>query len=78
MTSAAPAPVLIGKYRVSSLPQTLDNGRFRAGVSIRSGSGSASTDRILRFKGSFATEAAAHRYAHDQGRIWVSRTGHTA
>lgn len=65
----------IGKYRLASLPRHLGDGRFGAGVSIRSGSGSASTDRVMRFNGSFDSEAAAHRYAYDQGRLWVRVQG---
>ena len=67
----------IGKYRVSPLTKGLDDGRWRASVSIRSGHGSATTDRVMRFEGSFATEAAAQQYARQQGLAWVSQAhGH--
>jgi hypothetical protein len=71
--------VAIGKYRVSSMPLRLEDGRFGSGVSIRSGQGSASTDRVLRFIGQFDSEAAAHRHAHEQGALWVAQRsyGHT-
>lgn len=48
------------------------DGRFAASVSIRSGRGSASTDRVMRFTGHFDSECDAHRYAREQGLIWVS------
>jgi len=70
--------ISIGKYLVSPLSRRLDDGGFQSGVSIRSGRGSASTDRVMRFSGSFATEGDAHQYAHEQGRIWVSQSGRAA
>lgn len=71
----------VGRYRVSSLSTALADGGFRAGVSIRSGSGSASTDRVLRFVGRFASEAEALDHGHHQGLMWVAhhdRSGATA
>jgi hypothetical protein len=65
--------IAIGKYRVSAMPRRLEDGRYGAGVSIRSGQGSASTDRVLRFIGQFDTEAAANRHAHEQGALWVAQ-----
>lgn len=65
----------VGRYLLSTLVRPLDDGGFTAGVSIRSGQGSACTDRVIRFKGSFPSEPAAHRYAHAQGLQWVSQMG---
>ena len=67
-----------GKYLVSPLSLRLDDGRYRASVSIRSGRGSASTDRVMRFTGDFYTEDAAQSYANEQGLIWVSQSGQPA
>lgn len=75
LASHAAASVAIGKYRIAALTRPQPDGRFSAGVSIRSGQGSASTDRVLRFAGCFDSEAAAHRYAHEQGAIWVAHAG---
>jgi hypothetical protein len=65
--------IAIGKYLVSSLSKRLDDGAYCASVSIRSGRGSASTDRVMRFSDRFESERAAHLYAHAQGRAWVSQ-----
>ena len=70
--------VAIGKYQVSSLSKQLDDGGYRASVSIRSGRGSATTDRVMRFTDRFESERAAHHYAHEQGLMWVARTGQPA
>ncbi|HEY2418430.1 MAG TPA: hypothetical protein VGH84_10970, partial [Steroidobacteraceae bacterium] len=49
----------------------LDDGRFAASVSIRSGRGSGMHDRVMRFTPRFASRAAAVRYAIDEGLGWV-------
>ena len=67
-------PIAIGKYLVSPLAKRLADGLYAASVSIRSGRGSASTDRVMRFKGSFFSENAAHRYAREQGLVWVAES----
>ncbi len=69
-------PTCVGRFLVSPLSKPLDNGRFGASVSIRSGRGSASTDRVMRFNGQFESADAAQRYAHDQGLIWVAQSAH--
>lgn len=66
--------ISIGKYLVSPLAKRLADGLYAASVSIRSGRGSASTDRVMRFKGSFFSENAAHRYAREQGLVWVAES----
>jgi hypothetical protein len=60
-----------GKYLVSPLIKNLDDGRFAASVSIRSGRGSGMHDRVMRFTPRFASHAAALRYAIDEGLRWV-------
>jgi hypothetical protein len=49
----------------------LSSGRFEAQVSIASGRGSATTDRVMRFCDDFSTFAAAAHYALAQGIDWV-------
>jgi len=61
----------VGKYLVSPLIKNLDDGRFAAAVSIRSGRGSGMHDRVMRFTPHFASHAAALRYAVDEGLHWV-------
>jgi len=64
----------MGKYRIAACPHSLPCGRFVAQVSIASGTGSASTDRVMRFVDDFATFDDAARYALAQGVDWVNDT----
>ena len=66
-----PSPFILGKYRIAALPRALPDGLFAAQVSIASGHGSASTDRVIRFDSAFLTQAAAADYALAQGIDWV-------
>jgi hypothetical protein len=68
-------PTTVGRYRVSPLCRRLEDGRYAAGVSIRNGQGSATTDRVMRFSGSFGSPADAQRYAREQGLLWILRSG---
>lgn len=61
----------IGKYLVCPLLNALDDGSFATSVSIRSGSGSASTDRVLRLKAIFRCAAEAAAEAHAEARRWI-------
>jgi hypothetical protein len=65
--------ILMGKYRIQPCSRALPNGAFSAQVSVASGRGSASTDRVMRFVPEFATPAAASQYALDEGVLWVER-----
>ena len=62
----------LGQYRIAACPRPLASGRFAAQVSIASGSGSACTDRVMRFHDDFATHDAAADYAVAQGIDWVN------
>lgn len=68
--------ISIGKYLVSPLTKRLDDGRYAASVSIRSGRGSGTHDRVLRLTPLFACDASAANYATQQGLSWVQ--GRTA
>jgi len=72
--TASQSPITIGKYRIAACPRLLDGGRFAAQVSIASGRGSASTDRVMRFVDDFPTHDAAACYAIEQGLNWVRET----
>ncbi|WP_411969337.1 hypothetical protein [Paucibacter sp. B2R-40] len=48
-----------------------DDGSFAASVSIRSGRGMASHDRVMRFTPRFISQRAAMRYATSEGLAWV-------
>jgi hypothetical protein len=66
-------PISMGKFRIQPCSRALPNGAFGAQVSVASGHGSASTDRVMRFVPEFATPAAASQYALDEGMLWVER-----
>ncbi len=67
----------MGKYRIAACPRPLSGGRFAAQVSIASGSGSATTDRVMRFHDEFASHDAAADFAIEQGIDWVRDTTRT-
>jgi hypothetical protein len=46
-------------------------------VSIASGSGRGTTDRVMRFHDLFLTHEAAAHYALAQGIVWVHETTRT-
>ena len=70
-TTIKETPITMGKYRIAACPRQLPCGQFAAQVSIASGRGSASTDRVMRFRDAFASHEAASRYAIAQGIDWV-------
>lgn len=61
----------VGKYLVSSLAKPQGEGRYAASVSIRSGRGSATHDRVLRFTGLFDSAASALHYATEHALGWI-------
>ena len=61
----------VGKYLVSPAARQHSEGRFAASVSIRSGSGSATHDRVMRFSGLFESAAAAIHYATEHALGWI-------
>lgn len=63
--------IAIGRYLVSPLTKRLDDGRYAASVSIRSGRGSGMHDRVMRFTPFFACDKSAIDYATQQGLSWV-------
>ncbi len=61
----------VGKYLVSPLAKPQGEGRFMASVSIRSGRGSGTHDRVLRFSTLFDSAAAALSYATEHALGWI-------
>ncbi len=61
----------VGRYVVSPMTQARDGGGFDALVSIRSGQGMASVDRVMQFTPCFRSPQAALRYARTQGLAWA-------
>lgn len=66
------APLTLGKYHITPLTKALDEGGFGCSVSIRSGSGSGTTDRVVRLPRHFYDRVAAAAYALEEGLRWVS------
>lgn len=63
----------VGRFLVSPMTSRGSDGLFVASVSIRSGRGMASVDRVMRFKASFATPTAALSYATVEGKAWAEQ-----
>jgi hypothetical protein len=61
----------VGKYLVSPLAKPQGTGQFAASVSIRSGRGSGTHDRVMRFNALFDTAAAALHYATEHAMCWI-------
>ena len=64
-------PFQVGKYLVSPLSRQKECGRYSASVSIRSGSGRGTHDRVFRFLPEFITREAALLYATAEGHSWL-------
>jgi hypothetical protein len=64
----------VGKYLVSPLIKVLEDGSFASSVSIRSGSGSATTDRVLRLMRVFPCAAEAVAGAHAEALLWIDES----
>lgn len=73
MKTTREQPFAVGKYLVSPLSRRLDAGGFAASVSIRSGRGTGTHDRVFRFAIHFDTSEGALRHAAEQGREWAQR-----
>ena len=63
--------ITVGKYLISPLPKQLDNGWWATSVSIRSGAGSGTHDRVLRLTRLFRDKLAAAEYAIAEGLQWI-------
>jgi len=73
MTTTRDKTFSVGKYLVSPLTRLTDAGNYAASVSIRSGNGSGTHDRVFRFAQRFATSECASRYAIEQGIGWLQQ-----
>lgn len=63
----------VGKFLFSPLFTRTDAGQYAASLSIRSGRGSGTHDRVFRFLPSFTTREGALHYAAEQGRLWLQQ-----
>lgn len=63
----------VGRYRLSPVTRQTDCGRFAASLSICSGHGSGTHDRVFRFTPLFPTPQAAAQYALAQGMGYLQQ-----
>jgi len=63
--------ITVGKYLISPLIRMLENGWYACSVSIRSGTGSGTHDRVLRLTRLFQDQLTAIRYATAEGLRWI-------
>ncbi|MFZ9297720.1 MAG: hypothetical protein ACO24Y_05260 [Hylemonella sp.] len=63
----------VGKYLVSPLSRLSESGNHLASVSIRSGRGSGTHDRVFRFVPQFDTQEGALQYALAEAHNWVQQ-----
>ncbi|MBC5782244.1 hypothetical protein H8N03_04760 [Ramlibacter sp. USB13] len=73
--SIAHPTLQVGKFLISPLTRLLENGWIASSVSIRSGSGSGTTDRVLRLTRLFRDSTAAADYAMGEGLQWIGAPG---
>ncbi len=78
MSHNTPHRMAVGKYLVSPLAKAQGEGRYAASVSIRSGKGSATHDRVMRFTGLFDSAASALQYATEHALGWINERPESA
>ena len=61
-----------GKYLITPITRQDKGGSFTSVVSIRSGRGSSTHDKIFTFSPRFASQDSALRYAASEGRKWLA------
>lgn len=71
MSSFSSHPFVVGKFRITPICRSHDTGHHTACLSIRSGKGTQTHDRIYAFKPEFKTQDSALMYAAAQGRYWL-------
>lgn len=78
LTLQSDRPVVAGKYLISPLTRVLENGWFACSVSIRSGSGQGTTDRVVSLTRLFRDRFAAAAYARAEGMRWIDSSHRSA
>ncbi|PUA98364.1 hypothetical protein C8C99_3234 [Acidovorax sp. 107] len=61
----------VGKFRITPLSRAHGGDQHTALLSIKSGRGSQTHDRVYTFKPEFKTQDSALMYAATQGRNWL-------
>lgn len=67
-------PVTVGRYLISPMTRLLENGWYACSVSIRSGRGQSTTDRVVRLTRMFRDSVTAAEYALAEGLQWIGVT----
>lgn len=75
MISSTEKSFPVGKYLVSPLSRLTEAGDYSASISLRSGRGMGTHDRVFRLVPRFATHHAALRYAAREGRALALQHG---
>ncbi len=63
--------ITVGRYLISPLPKQLACGAWTSSVSIRSGAGRSTHDRVLRLTRTFHDSPSATAYAVAEGRNYI-------
>lgn len=71
LMNSSPHTFRIDGFAITPSSRTTDSGHFTSSVSIRSGQGQSSHDRIYRFSALFTHEEAAIGHAMAQARQWL-------
>lgn len=69
--------MIVGKYLITPMTRLLENGWYACSVSIRSGAGQATTDRVLRLTHLFRDSVSASDYAVGEALDWMGIQGPT-
>jgi hypothetical protein len=71
MTTNREKTFSVGKYLVSPLTTLTQAGTYAPSLSIRSGHGRGTHDRVFRYVARFSSRTEACRYAVQQGLQWL-------
>ncbi|HEX5312370.1 hypothetical protein [Aquabacterium sp.] len=63
----------VGRFVLSPITRQTESGQYLASLSIRSGRGSGTHDRVYRFIPQFSTPQAAAHYALEVGLSYVQQ-----
>ncbi|HET8870530.1 MAG TPA: hypothetical protein VFM48_08795 [Aquabacterium sp.] len=63
----------VGRFVLSPITRQTESGHYAASLSIRSGNGSSTHDRVFRFIPLFPTSQAAAHYALKQGLSYLDQ-----
>jgi len=71
MSFTSTHPFAVGDFQITPLSRSNGSNQHTALLSIKSGQGSQTHDRVYTFKPAFKTQDSALMYAAAQGRYWL-------